>query len=226
MWLGEGRRYRWDDDIRASRARNQWSSHRVGRYRDTLHHSTIPRHVAAKRYPPGDEGAHAERRLLRSLDHNVYVLRLHDAGYVSVEDESVWVLTPWMSGGSLSEVLEDSGALPPGRVNELFTELLGGVGRVHREKIALGDVACENLFLTAPGDNGYLVIADLDHAKPADSLEATGRPAYRPPAECRADAADAYALGVVLWEMLTGRRAFELLDARCRSRPSEETCRP
>ncbi|MGB2710363.1 MAG: hypothetical protein WBC33_02520 [Conexibacter sp.] len=215
-WLGERQRYCWADDRNESHRRNRGGSspHLVGRYRDTSDRSTLPRYVAAKRYAPGDRAGDEERRLLRRLDDNVFVVPLHDHGYVKLRDGTLWVLTPWMSGGSLDLALKRGGRMGAARVSDLANDLLGSIERAHGRGIALGDIACENLFLSSPDDNAYVVIGDLDHGKDVGvpSTDATGRPAYRPGEPCSAAEVDAYALGLVLWEMLAGRRIYEFAD--------------
>jgi len=108
-----------------------------------------------------------------------------------------------------------AGPLEPERVRSVAREILSALGAAHEMGVLHRDVTPSNILLT---DDGRAKIADFGIAKTTDGLDQTvvgqvlGTPAYLAPERLRGEpatpAADIYALGVVLYEALTGQKAY------------------
>ncbi|MBI4860976.1 MAG: response regulator [Candidatus Riflebacteria bacterium] len=109
-------------------------------------------------------------------------------------------------GGSLADQLAD-GPFPVAKALAVFRAIAGGVEALHQHGEVHGEIHPDNVF---PDWEGVPRLADLGLGFNTDA--ARGRPAYRPPEELLGEAADPrvdlYALGVLLFEMLTGRPPF------------------
>lgn len=120
-----------------------------------------------------------------------------------------------LPGRSLADELR-SGPLPEEQVRRLALDVLGALGAAHALAILHRDVKPGNLLFT---DDGSVKLADFGIAKSADLADQTmtgqlvGTAAYLAPERLRGDdatpASDLYALGVVLYEAITGAKPFQ-----------------
>jgi serine/threonine protein kinase len=164
-----------------------------------------------------------EARAVASLNHP-HILAVHDVGSDNGVDYVVFEL---LEGQTLRRRLE-SGPLPARKVVDYGVQVCRGLAAAHERGIVHRDLKPENLFLTAGGqvkilDFGLAKLsgpaADQDELPRAGTRTAVteagrvmGTVGYMSPEQAagqRADArSDLFALGAVLYEMLSGRRAF------------------
>ncbi|MFN3597313.1 MAG: tetratricopeptide repeat protein [Rubricoccaceae bacterium] len=162
----------------------------------------------------------AERQILARLDH-AGIARLLDGGLTP--DGRPYLAMEFVDGEPITDYAEQRG-LPLDARLALFLEVCAAVGYAHRHLVVHRDLKPSNILVTAEGHVKLLdfgiakVIAGPDGRAGADSdatdLTTTGRrlltPAYAAPEQICGDtvttAADVFALGVLLCELLTGRR--------------------
>lgn len=135
-------------------------------------------------------------------------------GYYQTLDFSFLVLK-YIQGLSLKQILSAYGkALPLDQALIVFRAVSAALGFAHRSKIVHCDVKPGNVMVDVGGD---IFLTDFGIARHAHSTTTTygaaGAPAYMAPEQIKGGAvsaaADVYALGVMLFEMLAGRRPFK-----------------
>ncbi len=144
------------------------------------------------------------------------VVRFLDFGF---DPRWPYLVTEFFEGRPLGELLRSGGALPPAWALFLISQMADALGAVWQAGLVHRDIKPDNILV---GPNGNAKLIDFGLAK-ADALEAArertgpelaGTAAYLAPEQAK-DAsvvdhrADIYSLGVMLYEMLTGRLPFE-----------------
>jgi serine/threonine-protein kinase len=131
-----------------------------------------------------------------------------------------YVVMELLGGVSLRQLLNgNAGRVQPPRVLHLARQLLAGLAHVHMQGIVHCDVKPENLLVSnEPGFDDHLRIVDFGlarlHDDPTGSAGfAIGTPSYMAPEQCSREQitderTDLYAVGVLLFEMLTGSKPF------------------
>jgi eukaryotic-like serine/threonine-protein kinase len=160
-----------------------------------------------------------EARVLAQLDHP-HILPIYDYGE---QGERAYLVTPYMSGGTLRNTLQNHKVLPPSEAIELITQVLPALQYAHDRNLVHRDIKPGNLLFKS---DGSLVLADFGLVKvvegdgknnlPLETLSQTtqsfvGTPEYMAPEQIEGKAAaasDIYSLGIVFYEMLTGTRPF------------------
>ena len=135
---------------------------------------------------------------------------------VGEHDDRPYIVMEYLGGGSLDDVLRSGGAQPPERVFTWLEEAARALDAAHRERVVHRDVKPANLMLDS---EGHVHVADFGIASSAgmESLTMTGTvlgtAGYFSPEQAQGDrassASDRYALAIVAWELLTGRRPYE-----------------
>ena len=138
---------------------------------------------------------------------------------LATTDDPPGLVLEYAPGGTLADRLRDEGALPPAEAVRIIAELADVLSRLHAREIVHRDVKPSNVLFTARGE---LRLADFGVAALTGSRGTLGDSweelrvgtvpyaAPEQPATPAHPAADVYALGVVLYEMLTGRLPWEM----------------
>ncbi len=157
-----------------------------------------------------------EARAASALDHN-NICSVHEIG--ETEDGRVFISMAFYDGETLNRKI-GRGPLSVEEARDYATQMATGLAAAHARGILHRDIKPSNLMITkpAPGsENGVLKILDFGLAKIDDHQltrtgTALGTIAYMSPEQARGEAVDhrtdIWALGVVLYEMLTGQRPF------------------
>ena len=169
----------------------------------------------------GDEAIRrflAERRILAGLEHP-QIARLLDGG-VTPEGLPFFAME-YVEGVPIGDYCDARGLSLSQRI-ELFLGVCAAVDHAHRRLVVHRDLKPSNILVTASGDVKLLDfgIAKLlgDDDEGTRTLERHLTPAYAAPEQIRGErvttATDVWALGVVLYELLVGRRPFSARGAR------------
>jgi len=156
------------------------------------------------------------------------LVTVHDVG---LDPNGPYLVEEFVPGRSLAQFLRDQGPLPPLSTGEIGAVVADALAAVHAAGMLHRDLKPGNLMLTPTGG---VKVLDLGIAWAADWTplsgvgEILGTAAYVSPEQIAGGPIDArsdlYSLGVVLYEMLTGRPPFsgttlELLDHHARQAP-------
>jgi len=157
-----------------------------------------------------------ERRILAQLDHP-HIARLLDGG--TSPDGRPYFVMEHIEGLPL-DLYADAHGLDVRRRLELFLPVCDAVQHAHRNLVVHRDLKPANILVTANGrpkllDFGIAKLLDADGAaKRTVTVVRLMTPDYASPEQVRGEvittATDVYALGVVLYELLSGRRPFDL----------------
>ena len=187
-----------------------------------------------------DKVTHDMRR--RFANEAEFAIKIRHGNLVSVHDVGedpetglCYMIMDYVPGGSLADLLERRGRLPLDEAVSITAQIAAALDVAHRNGLVHRDIKPENIMFDA---DGTPKLADLGVAKFDDARKTMvtttgmviGTPAYMAPEQMLnshdIDArADIYALGVVLYEMLTGKRpnegstAVELLAKAIKGEP-------
>ena len=161
-----------------------------------------------------------EAKAISSLDHP-HICGLYDVGSDEGRD---YLVMQYLEGGSLALRLE-RGALPQGEALKIAAQTADALAAAHRRGIVHRDLKPANIMLTATGARlldfglakGTAGVGELGSTETIAALTAErtilGTLHYMAPEQVEGREADTrsdiFALGAVLYEMLTGRRPFE-----------------
>ncbi len=183
-----------------------------------------------------------EARAIGALNHP-NILSVHDLGNA---DGVVYLVMELLDGETLRERLSGM-ALPVRKAVDYATQIAEGLAAAHAAHIVHRDLKPENLFVTKDGrikilDFGLAKLTPLPSLETTDTVDATrgfgttpgvvlGTIGYLSPEQVRGEPADhrsdIFSFGAILYEMLTGRRAFrgptqvETMTAILRHEPEE-----
>ncbi|WP_322919515.1 Stk1 family PASTA domain-containing Ser/Thr kinase [Nocardioides renjunii] len=188
----------------------------------------LDRTVAVKVMHPGlgDDQAFAERfvreaRAAARLNHP-HVVGVYDQGDdTSDGTDTVFLVMEYVPGHTLRDVIRKEAPMPPTRALALLEPVVSALAAAHRAGLVHRDVKPENVLIADEAHGGRVKVADFGLAKAvsADTQHTAtggvliGTVSYLAPelvVDGRADArADVYAAGVVLHELLTGKKPHE-----------------
>ena len=160
---------------------------------------------------------HAERQILADLSHT-YVARFLDAG--TSEDGLPYFVMEYVAGVSITDYC-DAHVLSVADRLELFRKVCSAVGFAHQNLVVHRDLKPANILVTAEGtpkllDFGIAKLLDEPHSFTTVSASGIGpmTPHCASPEQVRGGlittATDVYALGVLLYELLTGHCPYRL----------------
>lgn len=157
-----------------------------------------------------------EIELLRVID-SPHVIKLFDYGLRELDTESnqmlSYIVAEFVEGHTLADIIDTRAPLPEKDALAIVRQLALGLGEVHKHDIVHRDVKSQNVMLT-PDNQAKIIDFGIakaaNHATLTDPSHFAGTLYYAPPEQILETAnvdlrADVYALGIVLYEMLTGR---------------------
>jgi serine/threonine-protein kinase len=150
-----------------------------------------------------------EVRIARRVSHP-NVCRVYDVGDV---DGQTFFTMEYVDGEDLASLLRRIGRLPPDKALDIARQLCAGLAAAHTKGVLHRDLKPANIMLDG---RGQVVITDFGLAGVADNIRGneirSGTPAYMAPEQIAgkevSTRSDIYALGLVLYEVFTGKRAF------------------
>ncbi len=150
-----------------------------------------------------------EVRLGRKVSHP-NVCRMYD---IAEWDDHHFISMEYIDGEDLASLLRRIGKLPDGKALDIARDLCAGLAAAHSLGIVHRDLKPANVMIDGRGDAR---LTDFGLAALAEDLESrreiTGTPAYMAPEQLEGrevtQRTDLYALGLILYEMFTGKRLF------------------
>jgi beta-lactam-binding protein with PASTA domain len=129
---------------------------------------------------------------------------------------SYYIVMEYLSGPDLKQVIRRRAPLPPLQAIDFAQQILAALGAAHRRDVVHRDVKPQNVLVA---EDGHLKVTDFGIARAGAQTDMTeagsviGTAQYLSPEQARGDevtaASDCYAVGIVLYEMLTGRVPFD-----------------
>jgi len=156
---------------------------------------------------------HREQDIGKSLDHPA-VMKV----YVDDHRSQIYMVMEWVEGRLLRKILDEVKVLPPDRAVKIALGICDALSYIHSHGIVHRDLKPENVMVD---ENDNVKLIDFGIAGQAGARRLTfaklsqvmGTPEYISPEQVKGKRGDArsdiYALGVMLYEMLTGKAPFE-----------------
>jgi serine/threonine-protein kinase len=157
-----------------------------------------------------------EARSAANLSHP-NIITVHDFGY---DAGRLFIVMEYLPGQNLKEIIRLNGKVAISEAVHLILQACAGIGYAHRAGIVHCDVKPHNFLVAA---DKRLKVTDFGIARALSTInpnerrdEVWGSPQYFAPEQARGlaplPASDVYSLGVVLYELLTGRLPFDHKD--------------
>ena len=141
------------------------------------------------------------------------IVAVYDRGEA---DGSYYIVMEYLAGPDLKQVIRSRAPLPPLEAIDDAQQILAALGAAHRRDVIHRDVKPQNVLVA---EDGHLKVTDFGIARAGAETDMTeagsviGTAQYLSPEQARGDevtaASDCYAVGIVLYEMLTGRVPFD-----------------
>jgi serine/threonine-protein kinase len=158
----------------------------------------------------------------RAFDEAEMVARVRHPNVVRIFDHGTspdgvsFLAMEYVRGISLGALVRAEGPLPLAQIRTIASQLLAGLAAIHREGLVHADLKSDNVLIDQ--DSDHITIIDFGLARPskmrlrADDQIISGTPEYMAPELIRGamimPSADLYAVGVILYELLTGTTPF------------------
>src|ERR687889_911101 len=181
----------------------------------------LGREVALKllkdRYAENEEFVERFRREAKSAAalSSPYIVPIFDRG--ETDDGTYYITMEYLPGGTLKERIRATSALRPQAAAEVALQVAEALQTAHVRGVVHRDIKPRNILLA---DSDHVKVADFGIARAADATtisqtgDILGSAKYMSPEQAEGDevgpVSDLYSLGVVLYEMLTGRVPFEV----------------
>jgi serine/threonine protein kinase len=197
------------------------ASGRVARAHDPMIGRPVAIKLFAKELAQGEARQRflQEARVVGQLSHPS-IIALHDMG-IEEATQTPYLVMEFLEGQPLDRILE-RGSVPYPRACAIVAEVACALGAAHRKGVIHGDVKPANILIT---DDGRVKLMDFGMARLSSHDTGTtpllGTPAYWCPEQIMGKPQDArsdlFSLGVVLYELVTGKRPFDAdsLQAIC-----------
>lgn len=153
-----------------------------------------------------------EAQAVAKLSHP-NIVNVYDVGK---EGDTQFIVMEYVEGRNLKQFIKEQGRLPLNQAADIARQICDGLQDAHANGIVHRDIKPHNILVT---DNGRVKVADFGIAQIMSSVTLTnsgtivGSVHYFSPEQARGDAtgakSDIYAVGVVLYEMVTGKVPFE-----------------
>lgn len=157
-----------------------------------------------------------EARLAASLDHSG-IIDIYDFGS---EDDFDYIIMPYVEGSNLQEKLKREGKLELQECLQMMISMTNTLAYAHGKNVIHRDIKPANFMIDTQGN---MVLTDFGISKDMGDLGLTvpgkvlGSPKYMSPEQIRGEdvdrRTDIYSLGLVFYEMVTGKHPFEGNDA-------------
>jgi eukaryotic-like serine/threonine-protein kinase len=146
---------------------------------------------------------------------NRHIVPVFDRG--ETEDGAYYIAMEYVPGGDLGDLLEGQGKPPPRRATELALQVAEALKAAHERGVVHRDIKPRNILITG---SGHAKVADFGIARAVEATtishpgDILGSVKYMSPEQASGEpvgpGSDLYSLGVVLYEMLTGKIPFEV----------------
>ncbi len=179
----------------------------------TAIHVPLDRVVVVKEMGKSESRKRFKQEALISaeLDHP-NIVSIHD--YFSI-GQSCYIVMEYVDGINLAEILEQSGALDPVTAALITHEICRAVGYAHQNEIIHRDIKPTNVLIAS---DGFVKITDFGvargktHPRLTSTGAVVGTPYYMSPEQAAGEdltpRSDIYSIGIVLYEMITGKKPF------------------
>lgn len=185
---------------------------------------TLERYVAVKILRPDfskDEGFrkrfHQEAKAAANLSHP-NIVTVHDFG---LDGDRLFIIMEYVPGTNLKSMIKEQNKLSVDKALDLIIQAALGIGYAHRAGLIHCDIKPHNMLVSP---DGRLKVTDFGIARALTTIlpdekntYVWGSPQYLSPEQATgfspSPASDVYSLGVVLYEMLTGKLPFYSKDA-------------
>ncbi|HVU12660.1 MAG TPA: protein kinase [Phototrophicaceae bacterium] len=153
-----------------------------------------------------------EARSVANLTHP-NIVTVHDVGS---DGPTHYIVMEFVEGTDLKRIIKAEGALPIERALNLAIQICAGIGFAHRAGLVHADVKPQNMLVTTDDIvkvTDFGIAQALSEGQPNEKQQVVwGSPHYFAPEQARGEkptpASDVYSIGIVMFEMLTGRLPY------------------
>lgn len=163
--------------------------------------------------PTLSERFQRELKIMQTFSHPAVQKGIASGQY----NQTPYLVTEWIEGRSMRDLIESDAPLAPERAIVLLRRIADGVAYCHQNGVIHRDLKPENILITEEGqpvilDFGLALTKDGRRVTFGSLAAASGTPDYMAPEQIEGERGDActdiYALGTMLYELLTGKRPF------------------